>query len=82
MHLRIITDQVLASALKDMLDKSQLLGLTAPEMTVLIGGMRSLGITASDYGLISENTDELSNDYFKTLLDMKSSGNPTVLKLL
>ena len=59
-----------------MLDKSQLLGLTAPEMTVLIGGMRSLGITASDYGLVSETTDELSNDYFKTLLEMRVQWKP------
>ena len=50
-----------------MLDKAQLLGITAPEMTVLLGGMRSLGITASDYGLVSENSDTLSNEYFKTL---------------
>ena len=64
------------SAEEIMLDKSQLLGLTAPEMTVLIGGMRSLGITASDYGLVSENTDELSNDYFKTLLDMRVQWKP------
>ena len=64
------------SAEEIMLDKSQLLGLTAPEMTVLIGGMRSLGITANDYGLVSENTDELSNDYFKTLLDMRGQWKP------
>ena len=38
-----------------LLDKSQLLGLTAPEMTVLLGGMRSLGISHSDYGIISDN---------------------------
>ena len=64
------------SAEEIMLDKSQLLGLTAPEMTVLIGGMRSLGITASDYGLVSEKSDELSNDYFKTLLDMRVQWKP------
>ena len=59
-----------------MLDKAQLLGLTAPEMTVLLGGMRSLGITASDYGLVSENSSELSNEYFKTLLDMRVQWKP------
>ena len=64
------------SAEEIMLDKSQLLGLTAPEMTVLLGGMRSLGITASDYGLLSENPNELSNDYFKTLLDMRVQWKP------
>tara|TARA_B100001989_G_scaffold43573_1_gene27250 strand:- start:2095 stop:4194 length:2100 start_codon:yes stop_codon:yes gene_type:complete len=64
------------SAEEIMLDKSQLLGLTAPEMTVLLGGMRSLGITSSDYGLLSENPNELSNDYFKTLLDMRVQWKP------
>ena len=59
-----------------MLDKAQLLGITAPEMTVLLGGMRSLGITASDYGLVSENSDQLTNEYFKTLLDMRVQWKP------
>jgi catalase-peroxidase len=59
-----------------MLDKAQLLGLTAPEMTVLLGGMRSLGITSSNYGLLSDNPEELSNDYFKTLLDMRVQWKP------
>ena len=48
-----------------LLDKSQLLGLTAPEMTVLIGGMRSLGINHSDYSIKPENPDALDNDFFK-----------------
>ena len=51
-----------------MLDKAQLLGLTAPEMTVLVGGLRSLGISSSGYGLFTENVNELSNDYFRTCL--------------
>ena len=59
-----------------LLDKSQLLGLTAPEMTVLIGGMRSLGINHSDYGIKPENPDALDNDFFKTLLDMRVSWKP------
>ena len=64
------------SAEEIMLDKSQLLGLTAPEMTVLLGGMRSLGITSSDYGLLSDSPNELTNDYFKTLLDMRVQWKP------
>ena len=64
------------SAEEMMLDKAQLLGITAPEMTVLLGGMRSLGITASDYGLVSENSDQLTNEYFKTLLDMRVQWKP------
>ncbi len=59
-----------------MLDKAQLLGLTAPEMTVLVGGMRSLGISSNGYGLFTADSDKLSNDYFKTLLDMSVKWKP------
>ena len=59
-----------------MLDKSQLLGLTAPEMTVLLGGMRSLGISNNDYGIFTDNPYQLTNDYFTTLLDMSVSWKP------
>ena len=59
-----------------MLDKAQLLGLTAPEMTVLVGGMRSLGISSNGYGLFTADRDKLSNDYFKTLLDMSVKWKP------
>ena len=59
-----------------LLDKSQLLGLTAPEMTVLLGGMRSLGISHSDYGIISDNPNQLDNDFFTTLLDMRVAWQP------
>jgi catalase-peroxidase len=59
-----------------LLDKAQLLGLTAPEMTVLLGGMRSLGISSSGYGIFTENKDELTNDYFETLLDMSVAWKP------
>ena len=52
-----------------MLDKAQLLGLSAPEMTVLVGGLRSMGVSSDDRGLFSDNT-ELSNQFFTTLLDM------------
>ena len=59
-----------------MLDKAQLLNLTAPEMTVLVGGMRSIGISASGYGIFTENTDTMTNDYFDTLLDMSVEWKP------
>ena len=59
-----------------MLDKAQLLGLTAPEMTVLMGGMRSLGISSNGHGLFTEDSSKLSNDYFKTLLDMSVQWKP------
>ena len=53
-----------------LLDKAQLLGLTAPEMTVLVGGMRALGISANGHGVFSATTDKLTNAFFVTLLDM------------
>ena len=58
-----------------LLDRSQLIGLTAPEMTVLVGGFRSLGING-DYGSFSENKDKLSNDFFIELLDMDIEWKP------
>ena len=45
-------------------------------MTVLVGGLRSLGISSSGYGLFTKNKDELSNDYFRTLLDMSVKWRP------
>ena len=59
-----------------MLDKAQLLNLTAPEMTVLVGGMRSLGISSSEHGIFSEDLDTMTNDYFDTLLDMSVEWKP------
>ena len=53
-----------------MLDKAHLLGLTAPEMTVLVGGMRSLGISSDDRGIFSDNSEKLTNQFFTKLLDM------------
>ncbi len=52
-----------------MLDRSHLLGLTAPEMTVLIGGMRAMGISSDDRGVFSDK-GKLDNSFFITLLDM------------
>ena len=53
-----------------MLDKAQLLGLTAPEMTALVGGFRSLGVSSNNKGVFTNDTGKLSNDFFTTLLDM------------
>ena len=57
-----------------MVDQSQLLGLTAPEMTVLIGGMRVLGANHIDdkSGIFSDNEGVLSNDFFVNLTDMNN----------
>ena len=59
-----------------MLDRAQLLGLTAPEMTVLLGGLRSLGITHNGYGNFTEDPNELTNDHLVKLLDMSVSWQP------
>ena len=58
-----------------MLDKAQLLGLTAPEMTVLIGGMRVLGTNygGSKQGVFTNNEGVLTNDFFVNLTDMNYS---------
>ncbi len=57
-----------------LIEKAQLLTLTAPEMTVLLGGMRSLNANYdnSDYGTFSSKKDQLSNDFFVNLLDMST----------
>jgi catalase-peroxidase len=61
-----------------LLDKTQLLGLTAPEMTVLIGGMRVLGTNygGSQHGVFTEKPGVLSNDFFVNLTDMKYTWRP------
>jgi catalase-peroxidase len=61
-----------------MLDKAQLLGLTAAEMTILIGGMRVLGTNfdGTKHGVFTNNEGVLSNDFFVNLTDMKYSWNP------
>jgi catalase-peroxidase len=55
-----------------LLDKAQLLGLTAPEMTVLVGGMRVLGANhgGTSHGAFTKTIGTLSNDFFVNLLDM------------
>ena len=53
-----------------LLDKAQLLNLTATEMTLLVGGLRSLGINSGSYSSFTDSPGKLSSDFFKTLLDM------------
>jgi catalase-peroxidase len=69
-----------------LVDKANLLTLTAPELTVLIGGLRALGVTApeSTYGVFTKQPGTLTNDYFVNLLDMntkwqRSAGTAGVL---
>ncbi len=62
-----------------MLDRAQLMGLTAPEMTVLLGGMRVLGTNhgGTNHGVFTDRIGVLSNDFFINLTDMKYSWKPT-----
>ena len=61
-----------------LIDRAQLLTLTPPEMTVLIGGLRVLGANYdhSDLGVFTNNKETLSNDFFTNLLDMNIAWNP------
>ena len=62
-----------------MLDRAQLLGLTAAELTVLIGGMRVLGTNygGSRHGVFTDREGQLTNDFFVNLTDMGNSWHPT-----
>ena len=57
-----------------LVDRAQLLGLTAPEMTVLVGGLRVLGANYQDskQGVLTDRPGQLTNDFFVNLLDMKT----------
>ena len=65
----------LISAEEMLIDKAQLLTLTAPEMTVLIGGMRVLNTNfgESKHGVFTNHTDKLTNDFFVNLIDFNTS---------
>ena len=61
-----------------LIDRSSLLGLTAPEMTVLLGGLRVLGAnTETEMGVFTDKSETLSNDFFVNLLDMSTEWKPT-----
>jgi catalase-peroxidase len=62
-----------------LVDKAQLLTLTAPEMTVLVGGLRVLGANAggSKHGVFTSKPEALTNDFFVNLLDMGTEWKPT-----
>ncbi|MDF2157222.1 catalase/peroxidase HPI [Algoriphagus sp. CAU 1675] len=61
-----------------LVDKAQLLTLTAPEMTVLVGGMRALNTNYDDskHGIFTDKKDMLTNDFFVNLLDMSTEWKP------
>ncbi len=62
-----------------LIDRAQLLTLTAPEMTVLIGGMRVLNVNygQSQHGVFTDRPETLTNDFFTNLLDMRTAWKPT-----
>ncbi len=62
-----------------LLDRTQLMGLTAPEMTVLIGGMRALGTNHGEtrHGVLTDREGQLTPDFFVNLTDMRYSWVPT-----
>ena len=62
-----------------MLDRTQLMGLTAPEMTVLVGGMRMLGTNYGNtkHGVFTDKVGALTNDFFINLTDMGNTWKPT-----
>jgi catalase-peroxidase len=67
------------SAEELLLDRAQLLSLTAPEMTVLVGGLRVLGANAarSTHGVFTKEPETLTNDFFVNLLDMGTQWQPS-----
>ena len=62
-----------------LLDRAQLMGLTAPEMTVLLGGMRVLGTNhgGTRHGVFTDRVGQLTNDFFVNLTDMANRWEPT-----
>ena len=67
------------SAEELLVDRAQLLTLTAPEMTVLVGGLRVLGANAgkSPHGVFTKRPETLTNDFFVNLLDMSTQWQPS-----
>jgi catalase-peroxidase len=63
-----------ASSAALLLDRANLLTLTAPEMTVLVGGLRALGanVSGAAHGVFTQRPGTLSNDFFVNLLDMRT----------
>ncbi len=70
-------DHISASAEEMLIDRAQLLTLTAPELTVLVGGMRAIGTNYNDseLGILTNRPGQLTTDFFKNLLDMAITWN-------
>ena len=74
-----LKDRYAVSAEELMLDRTQLMGLTAPEMTVLVGGLRVIGANhgGSAHGVFTDRVGALTNDFFVNLTDMAYTWKPT-----
>lgn len=74
-----VQDGHIASQEQLLIDRAQLLTLTAPEMTVLVGGLRVLSVSVggSQHGIFTDQPGVLSNDFFVNLLDMSTCWVPT-----
>jgi catalase-peroxidase len=72
------TGEQLMAPEESLVDRAELLRLTAPEMTVLIGGLRVLGANAggSKHGVFTKQPGKLTNDFFVNLLDMRTTWQP------
>jgi catalase-peroxidase len=74
-----LKDKFSISAEELLIDKAQLLTLTAPQMTVLVGGLRVLGanVAKSTHGVFTKRPETLTNDFFANLLDMGTEWRPS-----
>jgi catalase-peroxidase len=74
-----VRDEYAQSAEELLLDRAQLLTLTAPEMTVLVGGLRALkaNFGQSQHGVFTDRPETLTNDFFVNLLDMNTDWKPS-----
>ena len=59
-----------------LVDRAQLLGLGAPEMAVLVAGLRVLGVSADNHGVLTDRVGTLSNDFFVNLMDINTAWSP------
>ena len=72
-------EQYAAGAEELLLDRAQLMGLTGPEMTVLVGGMRVLGTNhgGTKHGVFTDRVGVLTNDFFRNVTDMANAWDPS-----
>ena len=64
-----------------LIDKATLLGLTTPEMVALYGGLRALGVSTNNHGVLTKRVGHLTNDFFVNILDMDIEWHPVLENL-